>query len=119
VAYISSMPAPPRRVPSDPAKVQRGREIFASEKAACSSCHSGAAFTDGETHDVGSQHRGDRRAAFGTPSLHGVSGTGPFFHDGRYQTLAELLRDPDGKMGNTQHLSSADIEALQSYLETL
>ncbi|MCW5831419.1 MAG: cytochrome C peroxidase [Labilithrix sp.] len=119
VAYVSQMPAPPPIAPADAAKVERGRAIFASREAGCSSCHSGAAFTDGRNHDVGSKHAADRGATFNTPSLHLVGGTGPYFHDGRYTSLNELLTKSDGKMGRTKHLSANDLDALETYLRTL
>ncbi len=119
VTYISQMPAPPQAAPADKAKVERGRAIFTSREAGCSSCHSGASFTDGQNHDVGSKHKADRGSAFNTPSLRLVGGSGPYFHDGRYATLTELLTKSDGKMGHTKHLTNADLEALETYLGTL
>jgi cytochrome c len=119
VAYVSKMPAPPAAAPESRAKVERGRAIFASSETGCASCHAGAAFTDGKNHDVGSKHHADRAAEFNTPSLHLVGGGGPYFHDGRYATLAELLKKSDGQMGRTEHLSDADLEALEAYLKTL
>jgi len=119
VAYVSSLPAPPAREIDDQAKAQRGRQIFVSTEAGCSSCHAGTDFTDGLNHNVGSKHSADLAQKFNTPSLRFVGGTGPYFHDGRYATLGELLRKSDGKMGHTKHLSNADIDALQTYLETL
>ncbi len=119
VSYVSSMPAPPPRAIEDKAKVERGRQIFVSNEAGCSSCHAGSHFTDGASHDVGSKHAVDVGEKFNTPSLQFVGGTGPYFHDGRYATLGELLRKSDGKMGHTKHLTNADIDALQSYLEAL
>jgi cytochrome c peroxidase len=121
VTYIAQMPAPPRMTPAPAAKakVERGREVFASREAGCATCHSGATLADGRNHDVGSKHRADRGAAFNTPSLRFVGGTGPYFHDGRYADLRELLTKSDGKMGHTKHLSNADLDALETYLETL
>lgn len=120
VTYISQMPAPPSAAATaDKAKVERGRAIFTSREAACSTCHSGNGFTDGRNHDVGSKHKADRGAAFNTPSLRFVGGTGPYFHDGRYANLRELLTKSDGKMGHTKHLSNGDLDALETYLETL
>jgi cytochrome c peroxidase len=119
VAYLSTMPAPSSAAPSDPAKAARGKQIFTSSEAGCATCHSGAAFSDGQNHDVGSKHTADRDAKFNTPSLHLVGGTGPYFHDGRYSTLGELLKKSDGKMGKTGHLSAADLDALETYLRTL
>ncbi len=103
---------------ADP-KVARGAQIFASREAACSSCHSGKNFTDGAVHDVKSRTESDRASSFKTPTLHFVGGTGPYFHDGRYKTLHELLRDSDGKMGHTKHLSESELESLEAYVRTL
>ncbi len=119
VTYISQMPAPPRAAAPDKAKADRGREIFTSREAGCATCHAGASFTDGRNHDVGSKHGADRGASFNTPSLRFVGRTAPYFHDGRYANLRDLLTKSDGKMGHTKHLSNADLEALETYLETL
>ena len=118
VAYLTKMPAPPA-ASADAAKVARGHAIFDSAEAGCATCHSGAPLTDGKNHDVGSKSTADRAATFNTPSLHLVGGTGPYFHDGRYATLSELLVKSDGKMGHTKHLTNADLEALETYLRTL
>lgn len=118
VTYLSSMPAPAPEV-GDKAKAERGKQIFASAEAGCSGCHSGESYSDGKNHDVGSKHAFDRESSFNTPSLHLVGGAGPYFHDGRYSTLGELLQKSDGKMGKTAHLSPADLTALESFLRTL
>jgi len=119
VAYLAAMPAPPQPTSIDRQKADRGKQIFTSVEAGCSTCHAGATFTDGRNHDVGSKHKADRTAQFNTPSLHLVGGTGPYFHDGRYATLSELLEKSDGKMGKTKHLSKNDLDALETYLRTL
>ncbi len=120
VAYLSTM-RPPVDAPSptsDP-KVARGAKLFSSKEAECATCHSGPTFSDGVLHDVQSRAEGDRGAGFRTPSLHLIGGAGPYFHDGRYATLHDLLRDTDGKMGHTKQLSAADLDALEAYLRTL
>jgi mono/diheme cytochrome c family protein len=121
VTYIAQMPAPSSQVvaPSEKAKVDRGRAIFASKEAGCSSCHTGSGFTDGRNHDVGSKHKADRASSFNTPTLHLVGGTGPYFHDGRYTNLTELLTKTDGQMGHTKHLSNSDLDSLETFLRTL
>jgi DNA-binding beta-propeller fold protein YncE len=119
VAYVSQLPAPPRAKPADEQKIARGKQIFSSREAGCSNCHAGATYTDGLSHDVQSKHKSDRGQAFNTPSLLSIGGTGPYFHDGRYQTLGELLKKSDGTMGHTSHLSAADMDALESFLRTL
>lgn len=121
VAYVSSMrpPVPQQDAKASDPKVARGAAIFASKEAGCASCHSGAKFSDGAVHDVKSRTEADRGSMFKTPTLHFVGGTGPYFHDGRYKSLHELLRDVDGKMGHTKHLSETDLDSLESYLRTL
>ena len=56
---------------------------------------------------------------FDTPGLGFLEGRAPYFHDGRYQTLRQLLLASDGKMGHTAQLSNADLNALEAYLRTL
>jgi cytochrome c peroxidase len=70
-------------------------------------------------HDVGSAAKVDGRGAFDTPSLRGVGRTAPYFHDGRYATLRDLILGVDDTMGRTRHLSADDVDALTAYLESL
>jgi DNA-binding beta-propeller fold protein YncE len=121
VAYVSAMqpPVPKQDAQAADARVARGAQIFASKEAACSSCHAGANFSDGAVHDVKSRTESDRGSSFRTPTLHFVGGTGPYFHDGRYKTLHDLLRDVDGKMGHTKHLSEPDLDSLEAFMRTL
>ena len=56
---------------------------------------------------------------FDTPSLRFIGGTAPYFHDGRYKTLDDLLLAPDHVMGDSTRLSRQDRAALVAYLETL
>lgn len=112
--YVASMKAPPRRAPTD-AAVARGKAVFESSETGCASCHEEKArFTDNEAHALGAT-----RTAFATPSLAYVGQTAPYFHDGRYRTLEELIEKCDGEMGNTKHLSPADRTALVAFLRTL
>jgi DNA-binding beta-propeller fold protein YncE len=123
--YVQTLSPPPvgrgSFTPSDAekTKIARGSEIFHSQAAGCSSCHSGDAATDNEHHDVQSKTKTDKSGNFNTPSLRFVGGGGPYFHDGRYKTLHELLTDADRKMGHTAQLTGDDLEALEAYLRTL
>lgn len=123
LTYIGRMPVPTPSAPS-PARlalVDRGRDVFASSEASCVGCHGDPdrASTDRQRHDVGSFVQGDGQRAFDTPSLRFLSGTAPYFHDGRYATLDALLDATDSTMGHTAHLSKRDRKALAAYLETL
>jgi len=133
LAYVMAMPAPhPREVPknAETAKlVAHGRTLFFSADAACSSCHDpDHAFADGFKHDVEAAAVSTETApvkqakvepGFDTPSLRFISGTAPYFHDGRYPTLQALLASTDHGMGQTMHLSYGEREALAAYLESL
>jgi mono/diheme cytochrome c family protein len=120
MAYVSSLRAPPARKAKDPEAVLRGQAIFRSPQAECSSCHgSDGDLPDGVSHDVKSRTNGDQRTKFDTPSLRFVSGSGPYFHDGRYKDLHTLLTKSDGKMGHTKHLTPSELADLEAYLESM
>ena len=116
--YLSSLPLPPAPR-QDPALVARGRQVFESAEARCSSCHDEARYTDRSLHDVGSGTRADLSKEFDTPSLRRVANRAPYFHDGRYPTLEALVQSVDGTMGKTKHLSADERNALVAYLRSL
>jgi mono/diheme cytochrome c family protein len=120
VAYVTSMRPPPAKKGSDAAAIARGAKLFQSSETECSSCHGAAGdLPDGSAHDVKSRTAGDIRTKFDTPSLRFVSGSAPYFHDGRYADLPTLLAKSDGKMGHTKQLSPTEIADLAAYLESL
>ncbi|MEQ8985269.1 MAG: MYXO-CTERM sorting domain-containing protein, partial [Deltaproteobacteria bacterium] len=101
-AYVASLvdyPASPHRAAdaSLTLEARRGREVFIAE--GCATCHTGATFTDGMRHDVGTiqptsgQGIGEPLAGVGfdTPTLRGVFATAPYFHDGSAATLDDVL----------------------------
>ncbi len=79
-----------------------GFDIFFTERGDCFHCHGGILFSDnlmhnngldaspesgygkitGQSHDLGK---------FKTPTLRNIALTGPYMHDGRYQTLKEVV----------------------------
>lgn len=82
----------------------RGKELF-FHKAHCAACHSGALFTDGGFHNIGTvspnatadlgRHQvtgvqGDV-GSFRTPTLRDVSRTAPYMHDGQFASLPEVI----------------------------
>jgi DNA-binding beta-propeller fold protein YncE len=115
IAYISSLraPAPTEVAASRADLVRRGRELFNDADAACTTCHPGGGTTGKSFSVTGEQ------LLFDTPSLKGVAGTAPYFHDGRYKTLDTLLAAPDHSMGKTLQFTRKDRVALAAYLETL
>lgn len=118
LTFIESMPAPPKDNDVDVQLVKKGEALFKSEQAACGSCHAEGGM-DTKNHDLGSRARADRKAHFNTPSLSYLSGRAPYFHDGRFESLRDLLVESDGMMGHTKHLAEEDLGALEAYLNTL
>jgi cytochrome c peroxidase len=122
-SYLGAMTTPVVYVPKagpEADRVAKGKALFESAGTACSTCHKAeGAFADAAGHDIGSKARADREGNFDTPSLRFVSGTAPYFHDGRYRTMRELLVGADGKMGHTKNLSTDDLDALESYMKSL
>jgi len=85
-------------------EAQRGMQLFFSEKANCSSCHSGFNFTDYGFYNIGlyakdNEDLGRYRitldsadiSRFKTPSLRNVALTAPYMHDGSLKTLERVV----------------------------
>jgi len=132
---------------------QRGFELFHTEYdprqeqfgADCFHCHGGSLFQsqsfannglDSHFSDLGRYlvtHREGDQGKFAVPSLRNVEVTAPYMHDGRFNTLEEvvehytthvkrsptldpnLAKHPDGGVP----LSAADQQALVAFLKTL
>lgn len=91
------------KVMSDPQL--RGLHLFRT-KAGCANCHNGPLFTDQRFHNIGLSFYGRRLqdlgryeftrlpvdvGAFRTPSLRGVSRTGPWMHNGIFPQLRGIV----------------------------
>ncbi len=84
---------------------ERGRLIFFGEKAECFHCHTDMVFTDNAFHNNGLDRIFDAdneghfaitgaqedMGAFRTPTLVNIALTAPYMHDGRFQTLEEVV----------------------------
>ena len=84
---------------------RRGREIFFSDRGACTACHAGANFTDEKYHNLGIGMTSDDpdlgrfaetkeekdRGAFKTPTVRNVVQSAPYMHDGSLKTLEEVV----------------------------
>jgi YVTN family beta-propeller protein len=117
VHFIRHMPAPKPVLPEDE-RVARGRALFESAEQGCNNCHPNGS-TNGSAYDVGSAGKHARETMFDTPSLRFVGQSAPYYHDGRYRTLRELLIASDGLMGHAGSLGNDDLNALEHYLRTL
>jgi hypothetical protein len=116
IAYVRSIPAPaPNEASGDGPTVTRGAGIFAD---VCGSCHAGGR-SDQLAHGIPVSSGEHALAKIDTPSLARVSGSGPYFHDGRYESLEDVVSATDGAMFDAGTLSDADKPALLAYLRTL
>lgn len=132
---------------------QRGFELFMTEReprmgslgADCFHCHGGALFTDHQFRNNGLAidesdlgrfkvtHSALDRGTFATPSLRNIAITAPYMHDGRFQTLEQVLdhysegvqrtdtldpnlaKHPDGGL----HLTADEKKAVIAFLKSL
>jgi hypothetical protein len=106
-------------VDSSSAAAQRGKALFESSSVGCVLCHSGSKFTSSQSVNVGTTEAGH---PLQVPSLIGVGYRAPFLHTGCAQTLHDRFDPSCGggdSHGHTSTLSSADIDDLIQYLESL
>jgi YVTN family beta-propeller protein len=90
----------------------RGKVFF---DARCATCHSGSYLTDQELHDVDTGT--DIEAGpFDTPSLLEAWRTAPYLHDGRAQTLRDVVEVFHGR---TSDLTDEEIDDLVEYVNSL
>jgi mono/diheme cytochrome c family protein len=124
-AYLATLEPPPSpfREPdgSLSAAAERGRVLFASDRAGCTACHAGADFTSPENHDVGLGKRGDRYEGFSPPTLRGLFRKTMYLHNGRGRSLTDLLTGVHGpdRVSGQAPLSREEAEDLAAYLRSL
>jgi mono/diheme cytochrome c family protein len=114
-AWLFAVPAPAASPTADSTAVARGKALFQSPDVGCFTCHAGAKYTNNATIDVGTG------GMFQVPSLIGVGWRAPYLHDGRAPQLVDRFNPAlAGAMhGHTSQLSSAQIDDLVQFLETL
>ena len=112
-----------------PAAARRGEAIFhrpfeSMGGRACATCHVPSDnFLDRKRHDIGSVDgaggtgEASRDRALDTPTLLGITHTAPYFHDGRLDTLEEVVEWFDERY--TLKLSEAEVADLTAYLKTV
>lgn len=83
----------------------RGRKLFFDKRSNCSTCHTGANFSDEQYHNLGvgmdtekpdlgrfDQTKENKDlGAFKTPTIRNVALTAPYMHDGSQKTLEEVV----------------------------
>lgn len=122
------------------AAAKRGFTLFTSSAANCIACHRGINFTDNGYHSTGLDfqypdggrenvtHNPDDNGKFRTPTLRNIALTAPYMHDGRFNTLEQVLEqyNKGGFHNPTQdtlirplHLTQAQMEDIVAFLESL
>ncbi len=97
----------------------RGRSLF--ESAGCVACHSSGLYTNKKAYDVGTSKLLDEGQPFDTPSLIEVWRTAPYLHDGRAETVVDVLKthNPGDSHGHTSGLTDEQIADLAEYVLSL
>jgi DNA-binding beta-propeller fold protein YncE/mono/diheme cytochrome c family protein len=118
VAFLATLDHPPRPAAGGEA-VQRGAALFRG-KAHCSRCHKGDDYTSEGTYDVKLEPDGSPYLRWNPPTLRGLIDRGPYLHDGRAQTLDELLQTHHAaeKLGG-EELTPAERDDLVQFLRSL
>lgn len=119
---------------------QRGEALFFGETGDCWHCHNGFNFTTNSFHNTGLDSNTFKKGRvlvtgnpndegkFKTPTLRNVALTAPYMHDGRFQTLEDVVRHYNS--GGKPHpqrdplmrplgLSEQDISDLVEFLKSL
>ena len=85
-----------------------GKNLFFSNRTRCSDCHDTNAFVGDEARNNGLDavltDEGVRRGEFKVPSLRNIELTGPFMHDGRFSTLAQVVEHYNSGIRNSNNL---------------
>ena len=98
----------------------RGMDLFFN-KVACDSCHLGFNFTDGSYVNIGIgmdkpdpdlgryivSKKDEDKGAFKTPTLRDIEHSGPYMHDGSFQTLEEVVEFYNQGGGKSAYLDVA------------
>jgi cytochrome c peroxidase len=98
---------------------RRGEALFAG-KARCVRCHYGEHYTSDKNYDVKVEEDGSPFDLWNPPSLRGLYERGPYLHDGRADTLEEVLRSHHApeKLGGTK-LTVEETRDLIDFLKSL
>jgi cytochrome c peroxidase len=121
VAFLGTLEHPPRPAArrGNAEAIRHGKELFAG-KAGCARCHQGEQFTSMHNYDVKLEEDGSPFTLWNPPSLRGVWDRGPYLHDGRADTLDEVLdtyHQPERLGGKV--LTAEERRHLVAYLKSL
>jgi mono/diheme cytochrome c family protein len=114
--WLDARPPLPKSAPADDAAVARGQALFQDATVGCTSCHSGAHFSNNQNENVGTGKD------FQVPSLIDVAWRAPYLHTGCAKTLRDRFNPACGggdNHGKTSQLTSTELDDLVAYLESL
>ena len=109
---------PRRPFPNFTQSENLGKNLFFSNRTRCSDCHDTNAFVgdqarnnglDAVLSDLGvgaNTNNNNDRGEFKVPSLRNIQLTGPFMHDGRFATLAEVVEHYNSGIQNSPNLDN-------------
>jgi DNA-binding beta-propeller fold protein YncE len=123
VAFLGTLDHPPNphRVADNQLSVaaKRGEALFAGA-AKCARCHAAPEYTSEHNYDVKLEEDDSPYRRWNPPSLRGLWQRGPYLHDGRAESLDELLQGPHApeKLGG-QALTPAQRRDLIAFLQSL
>jgi YVTN family beta-propeller protein len=117
LAYFETLEQPPNPNRKDEA-VGRGERLFRG-KAGCAHCHKGDEYTSASNYDVGLEDDGSPYDKWNPPSLRGLWDRGPYLHDGRAETLEEVLKSHDPKRIGGEELTADERKDLIAFLKSL
>ena len=100
-------------------RAKRGKKLF--KTAGCASCHTPGLYTDLKKYDLGNGRWLDTGKSFDTPGLIELWRTAPYLHDGRAETIVDVLKkhNPNNKHGNTSELTGKQIKDLAEFILSL
>jgi YVTN family beta-propeller protein len=125
-AFMDSLGVPlsPAHARGEPlsAAALRGRAFFEDSAIGCAKCHPAPLYTDLKPHDVGTTTSDEKIGpAFDTPTLRGLYGSAPYFHDGSALTLRDTLVRPtaNGEHDVRTKLNDSQMDDLVAFLQAL
>lgn len=98
---------------------KRGQAVFTAK--ACVSCHGGTNFTNPVVVTAGLEEDSDVHKGFNPPPLRGVYARAPYLHDGRADTLEEVLTQHHrpSQLTGKPDCTPAELADLVAYLKSL
>jgi cytochrome c peroxidase len=102
------------------ADARAGLRLFLSPRTGCAQCHAGFNLSGPVAHALRRDAAPTFHEGVRAPTLRNVAVTAPYFHDGRYDTLGDVLKFYD-RQGHDRAipLGSGEQRALLAFLESL